>query len=444
MSARGGVPAVSTEPRAPARHVLVTNLHSTRNVGDAVLLEEAVRQLRAAFPEALITLAMNEPDYEPTDARVRVLPSLVAHARAYGRGSGDRWRLWPLARGLAESLLARLWHGPMRRRSPLPGAANAALLQAYADADLVVSCPGNVLFTMGRIGLPFLLSALAMGYALGFGKPLYVMPQTVGPLRRRHEGALVRRLLGRARLVFVREPTSQALLRTLGLVEPQVRLVPDVAFAYLLATPPGAGDVLARYGIETSGPLLGVTVINRILRRIPSGAWAAYEETIAQAVSGFLSTYGGTAVFLPQVTGPSLKEDDREAARRIVGRMRACRDRAIVVDEVLPPDELRQAYGQMDVFLATRMHSAIFALSAGVPTLAVEYLAKTEGMMAMAGMQEWVLRLERLTPVTVGERLAVLYAQRSPVRAQLLRTVPQLAAASASVGAAIAEDYYSR
>ena len=42
--------------------ILVTNLHSSRNAGDHVLLQVALQQLYAQFPGSSITLAMNDPE----------------------------------------------------------------------------------------------------------------------------------------------------------------------------------------------------------------------------------------------------------------------------------------------------------------------------------------------------------------------------------------------
>lgn len=425
------------------RHILVVGLHSTRNVGDAVLLEAAVQQLRHGFPDCFITLAMNDTRYIPTQADVAVVASITAMARPYGEDGGTRWHFGHLLAAAGAALVDTACRRAVGRHWPLLSHEQAALHRAYAEADLVVCCPGNVFFTMGRFGLPFLCTAAGMAQALALGKPLYVMPQTVGPFTRERDRRIARAILSRARLVYVREPTSVAVLESLGLGPPLVRLVPDLAFAYRPDTGSQAEDVLAHYGLldRANGPYLGVTVVNRMLRRIPESTWRSYEAAVAAAVSGFLDRHGGRAVFFPQVTGPTVREDDRVAARRVVEQMPSCRDRAVMVDELMPPASLYAAYGAMDLFLATRMHSAIFAISAAVPTLAIEYLGKTEGMMRMAGMERWVLRLAELEGHTLLSRLEDLYAGRNEEKQRLTAVVPELAARASGVGEAIAKDF---
>jgi colanic acid/amylovoran biosynthesis protein len=48
---------------------------------------------------------------------------------------------------------------------------------------------------------------------------------------------------------------------------------------------------------------------------------------------------------------------------------------------LLPPDTLQSAYGTVDYFIGTRMHSVILALNAGTPVLAIGYLHKTRGVL---------------------------------------------------------------
>jgi len=43
-------------------NILIINLHSSLNLGDAAIMEETLRQLRVVLPDAHFTLATNNPD----------------------------------------------------------------------------------------------------------------------------------------------------------------------------------------------------------------------------------------------------------------------------------------------------------------------------------------------------------------------------------------------
>jgi hypothetical protein len=50
------------------------------------------------------------------------------------------------------------------------------MLEAYRAADLVIGCPGNQFFSMGKVGWPLIISGLSIQLAHHYKKPFYVMP----------------------------------------------------------------------------------------------------------------------------------------------------------------------------------------------------------------------------------------------------------------------------
>ena len=109
----------------------------------------------------------------------------------------------------------------------------------------------------------------------------------------------------------------------------------------------------------------------------------------------------------------------------------------------LPTDPalLKALYGHMDIFVATRMHSGIFALTMGIPTLFVGYLHKTRGLVEMLGLEPWFLDIRTMTEADLFDRLEALWQQRDGVRAHLSDIVPQLQRRAADVGKQIASDF---
>ncbi|HWQ14012.1 MAG TPA: polysaccharide pyruvyl transferase family protein, partial [Roseiflexaceae bacterium] len=129
---------------------------------------------------------------------------------------------------------------------------------------------------------------------------------------------------------------------------------------------------------------VGVTALNWAGQNHTFTAQERYEQALAEAIDA-IAARGGAVVLFAQCCGPSAVEDDRPVARRIYAMLR-CKERVLLLDRPLPPRLLQAAYGQMDSFIGTRMHSVILALNAGVPALAVGYLHKTAGMLAALGL----------------------------------------------------------
>lgn len=431
--------------RAPA--ILLIHVHATDNAGDAALLDMALIALREALPEGRVTIAMNAPDmrYDRREEGIEVAPSFIAVTQPGGRASTLRRVVALLAGGGQALAAAWLWR-LFRRMPPLPNRGLRRLLAQYAAADLVVSCPGNIFASTGKAGLPVLLSALTVAIGLALGKPLYVLPQSVGPLTKGWQRRLVGALYRRARVVMVREPVSLRFASSLGIPADRLHLVPDLAYAYPAAATRGVDPALLARVSALPRPIVGVTAINRLLSAVEGPVWDAYERGLAEGLAAFAVKRGGSVVFFPQVTGPAEREDDRIAARRIAAAMSDADSRfaVLALEEKLSPAELKALYAGVDLFVGTRMHSVIFATSAGVPTLCIEYLSKTRGLAEMMGLEGWVLDLREVTGDRLRERLDALWGARNDVRADLLRQLPEMADAARRAGALIRSDIRGR
>jgi colanic acid/amylovoran biosynthesis protein len=406
--------------------ILIINLHSSHNAGDHVLLQVGLQQLYAEFPGCQITLAMNDPAsylHRPDAGPETVVDSFFAwfktkSAKGLARQLGA---LGSLLISLLVALLYRLvrvdatWLLPQSRR---------ATVHAYLAADLIVSCAGNFLYSRGHsAGLPLLGPVFTIAYGWLAGKPIVTLPQTIGPLWRPWERWLVRWLIGRMRLVLLRDPTSVALLQRMGISPAHYGLTPDIAFLYEGADAATGRALLHRYGIEveTQRPLLGVTLLNWGEQHPRFQGQAQYEAAVAAAIRHFVTTYNGRAVIFPQVCGPTPADDDRIPARRVRSLLAQTElaDRVTVVDEEVPPATLKAAYGCMDLFLGSRLHSNIFTLTAGVPVIAIAYQDKTFGVMRMLGLDGWVIDIQQVDTTGLVTRLDQLWAQRAAVQRQI-------------------------
>lgn len=424
-----------------ARRILLTNLHSLHNAGDAALMLAAIDQLQTAFPEVVVTLLLNDPS--SYTGSLPVVGSLVARLKRADASGHETWR-WVDLLGMPllgpVAWLSRWWAGAVR----LVPARWRALVQAYVEADLVVGCPGGYLFSAG-LGLPLVLSVYTLALAWFAGKPFYLLPQSIGPFRREWERWLIGWLLARARLIMVREAISlqQA---PLPVADRRVHLLPDMALTYTGAPVPVAQAWLQSVGLELAQarPCLGVTVINWQQQNPAFRSQSQYEQAIAAAVRRFLTETGGTAVFLPQVCGPSFEQDDRVAARRVAELLAEFGPRVSVVQTQPPPATLQTAMGLMDIVLGTRMHSNLFAMAGGVPFLAIGYQFKTQGIVQMVGLGDWVLAIEHATGDIVAQRLMDLWRQRVEIRAYLARTLPDLMRQARQAAHLIASDYSAR
>ncbi len=424
--------------------ILLINVHSACNAGDHALIEHALCQLEAQFPGAQFTLAMNDP---PSYAGPgRVVSSFTSWVKPIQHGAASApWRWTALPGLVVQSLLALARY----RLGGRPGslflsAQRRALLEAYFEADLVVSTAGNFLYSSGRIGLPFLLSLFSIYYACLADKPVYTLPQTLGPLHRRWEQVLARRVLSRLRLLLVRDPISASVLASWQMRESAGQLLPDLAFtARRSSEGREALALLQEAGLDEQSPRpwLGVTLIHWGAQSRSFAGQGTYEEAVEAAIRAFVAAHGGGVVLFAQVQGPTQAEDDRVPARRLLARLGDLVSPVVLLDRQVPPGLLRAAYGQMDLFLGTRLHSNIFALTEGVPVVAIGYQYKTRGVLRMLGLEPWVVDIDEVEPQKLAALLERAWDQRAELRHQIADALPPLHTWASRAGELVAADF---
>jgi colanic acid/amylovoran biosynthesis protein len=227
-------------------------------------------------------------------------------------------------------------------------------------------------------------------------------------------GRLLKRLVSDPTVVrvFARERESLTFLHGLshcGEMDERFAVCPDLAFAFE-ADRRGAvaGDIVAM-----PRPVLGVTVREWAFPECHGqtekrAKRASYLDGIVAACGSFHARHGGSILVIPQARGPGRFEDDRAISRELVEHLAGAISGEFVslaaVAEDAPPQHVLGLVASVDVMLATRFHSAIFACLAGKPFLAVGYQPKTAGIMAMLGLEEVAVPIgevsaERLSPL---------------------------------------------
>ncbi|MEN9938602.1 MAG: hypothetical protein RLZZ387_5181 [Chloroflexota bacterium] len=398
-------------------NILLVNQNSALNLGDRAIHAETLRMVAQAFPAARVTLTFHET--APAREAFRAYPILESiDSWALRVDAQGRPVITPLARRVA--LLALTLVGVLCYR--LLGAVphlftdprKQELFEAYAAADLVLACGGGYLYDTevqtGRLRQiisffswsVFLLGGFLLPILLG--KPLVLLPQSIGPLRDEVRRAATRWIIRRAALTFVRERRSLALLEELGCAE-RALAAPDMAFGLPSAPEGHARALLQRAGLHALDPAftVGVTALDWGGQDPTFDGQEAYEHALLACVDA-ITSQGGAVVLFAQCISPVPAWDDRI----INVRLRAAAhhpERVLVVNELLPPELLQAAYGQMDAFIGTRMHSVILATNSGVPALAIGYLHKSRGMMGEFGSQD---RCLDIGSVTGGELVAAL------------------------------------
>ncbi len=291
-----------------------------------------------------------------------------------------------------------------------------AVALAVARADFVVSCGGSFLHDLYAPNLNARLATLHLARRLN--KPYAIFGQSLGPLTLPLSRKATREVLDGAAWLCVRDAASERVVRDLGVNTP-VRVGVDAA-------------VIGRVNLAAkgNGPVLGVTVRNWHFPslREATGAQERYEAAVATAADRWAKETGGQVRIFSNCTNyGGYRQDDRVAARRVAARMHV--DAEVIESVDLDFATLRGEAGACDLFLGTRMHSLIFATTAGVPAVGIAYEQKTYEWMDQVGLGGRVVPIERCDGLE--GLLMATWGEREKLRPHVERAVATMQATAA-------------
>lgn len=381
--------------------IILINNHSILNAGDYGILLQSLRLLEMAFPQADIILTFNDvasarvalPTYRIHRSPISWISEQDAQRRPIG--------VLPILRYvylLAIVISALLFRWLKRPVRIFVDSQKQALYQDLATADMVVACGGGYLYTNPNQWRPtgwFTFASALCWWSVLLGRPLIMLPQSIGPLYDLFPVQLVRSILRHAKLVWGRESIS--LRRTYELGITQAQLEPDLALGMESASATLAQALLASYlpAIVDAPMRVGITAIDWQRQNDSFIHQHVYETALVECIDE-LTGRGAVVVLFAQTCGPTALEDDRLVNRRLYQRVRHPQ-RVVMINEIIHPALLQALYGCMDYFIATRLHSFIFATNAGVPAIVIGYLSKSAGLLADMGALNRHIDIRQLT-----------------------------------------------
>lgn len=419
----------------PSLNILIYNVHSTLNAGDRALLECTVRQIRDNFSNPHLIILSNwpeEPVLQEIDAEIVPSPWICS-------GVTQQWSIWKQIAAAGWGWLA----AQLEARFGLRLAAGnwRKLFDAYKKADLVICVAGNQYFSTGRFGWPFPVTALSSALGHIYGKPGYTMPQSIGPLKRGWERRMLRDVYSLKRMIQLRDAISEHLASEIRLPMEKIVSLPDIAFDFPPAPSEEALAILQRYGYTPGSHAVGATIIGDPGRSQPPGSMKEYYRVMAEILRRLVKQYQLSVYLFIQVAGPTSQENDRLGINQVMAHLGEDSRHLCVVDELLTPAQLKACYGYMDLFLPTRMHSGIFAMSMGVPCIFVGYLTKTRGVLQALGLDEWMVQVGSVDTEEMWKKVETAWLERKERAAHLQNIIPPIVEECRKAGLLIAKDF---
>lgn len=249
------------------------------------------------------------------------------------------------------------------------------------------------------------------------GKPLVMFPNSIGPFRTWIGRTLARLALKSYNYILVREPVSYKIIDSFGIKVPKI-LTADTS---LLLTAVNKGNKTFLDG-TCARSVMGVSA-GFYSHSLSKKEVCKYIEVHAKALDAAIEKHGFFVVFLPHYVS-GFRYDDLEVTELILDHMQN-KDAAKIVNAA-SVEEFKSILSQMDIVISSKMHPAVLAVAAQVPTVCIAYDHKQTGFFEQIGMVECVLPVRSITYETLLSRIEYVWSRKSEFRASLKGHIPLL------------------
>ncbi len=155
-----------------------------------------------------------------------------------------------------------------------------------------------------------------------------------------------------------------------------------------------------------------------------------YRQRVAELADRLVEEHGVNIVFFPMHMDAS--EGDAEFADSVIALMRHGDRTRVLAADIFSSNEYAGIMGQLRFFVASRLHSAILATMANVPSFVLYYVDKGRLYFEQIGMQRYSAPIDSILEDGAVERLLdtlrSLVGESAAVRAELTAAISSMTA----------------
>lgn len=416
--------------------VLLTNVYSYKNKGDAAIVLALVNEINRAFNKPQILIQTADVTNDTDRYGVPVSATLLWYLLSSVRDKPLPVRLLKVVGGFAGLGLfiaaLKLTH---RRVTFVLSKDLQRFQREIVEHDVVIACGGGYLRTGNASVLDtLLLLTTCLNFVLPtyLDKKVYLYSQSIGPVYGALQRKILRMALNRVQIIESREDVTT---KFLGNLELNTSVIETADPALLLGEK-------SRFPAEHVRLAPGRMHVGLTVRR-----WfndprklEAYTRTMAKAIDHVIEKHKAQVFYLPQVIADNFGDDDRIIARRVHDLVKN-KEFYTVIEADLHPYEMIGMCKKMHIFIGTRMHSNIFALVSHVPVVAIEYEHKTRGIMRGLGLEELTIDIKEINDDVLQGTIEKILKDRNKYANLIRENLPQQIQKSRSAIDAIKEDY---
>jgi len=402
-----------------AKKILIADSYSYLNKGDAGIILGMIQNLNEYFDKPEITLISITPKIDshryPKNIHTVKSPFRIIYEEE------NIIKKLAILFNIFSIILSAVFYRMKNER--ISNKTNHRILNIYFEADVILIAGGDKYydydssFISAVNGFPKLCELL-LGVILN--KKIILNAQSGGPFNNKYKNRIFKFLFDRSDLITVREEISESYYESLNLKTDTI-LTADSAFIKYNDSQKNdrIESLLIEHELNSSKPVAGLTV--------REWHFPDQDSDIEEYLSGIESTIqlllskNYKIVLFPQVIGPDT--DDRDISMELCQKID--NNNIIVLEEDFSVSELRYLIGFCQMFVGTRMHSNIFALCERVPLVAIAYRHKTQGIMRMFGLEDYVVDIDKVDDELVNITKTV-ESNKLSIKKKIKSKLPQI------------------
>ncbi|MGB3757883.1 MAG: polysaccharide pyruvyl transferase family protein [Rivularia sp. (in: cyanobacteria)] len=392
-------------------NILISHVFGTQNKGDWILVSEIIDILKLAFPESTIYAVTRDPDSQSA-----VLPEVKWCSRLETSFRRNKlFRSFEIITGLLKIILFaqfKVLFNLFKNHNPY--------LKIIDSADLVVMCPGGYWDSSHP---SFISNLVNLWLLVSCNKKIIWAPQSIERIKNPILQNLFTRCLNKAEIIFVREQESFDYVNFLNISKEKIYQVPDLAFYHQVDASYSGSEQLSQ--IQQS-KFIACTGVDWYFPNSenPQKSREQYILSLAESAKYFYKKYDLPMLLVRQI-GNSLKDGDGDIS--ILREIQDMSDgSARVIEDDLHPDELITLLGKSLFVIGSRMHSNIFALLSARPVVAISYQKKTDGIMKMLSLEDYLVSIYDIKPDYLINTAQKVYDSHVELSLQIKSTISKI------------------
>ncbi|NNV54426.1 polysaccharide pyruvyl transferase family protein [Limnovirga soli] len=254
------------------------------------------------------------------------------------------------------------------------------------------------------------------------------MPQAWGDFKEPKVAANCRSMIKSADAYFTRDDVSRKFVA--NLLQQKLEDIPlacDIAFHFPIPAISGK-EILARNGIQLNPDRLTVSISPnmRIYERMKgTGANNEYVQAFCTIIKELGKRFEILLVPNEIRPGGGDNKDDQFLSKTIY---QAVEDKTNChfFEGYYSAEEIKAIIKETDLLIASRFHSLVFALSLGIPCMAISWSHKYRELFKLFNLQDFVLEDKGSNTDSILQTFEKLYEQRESIAANISETLPKL------------------